>query len=98
MSLQVLSNSGTLVFLNVNKITFSALHVLQIFVLLCYKESYIKESELLESIFKTRENKPLNKWMSMTVWVGTPPTQDLNTRSLGSGTISAELESVTLLE
>lgn len=38
------------------QITFSAPHVLQIFVLLCYKESYIKESEFLQSIFKTWEN------------------------------------------
>lgn len=38
------------------QITCSAPHVLQIFVLLCYKESYIKESEFLESIFKTWVN------------------------------------------
>lgn len=36
-------------------------------------ESYIKESEFLESIFKTWENKPVNKWVSMAVWVGTAP-------------------------
>lgn len=73
MGLQVLSNSGTLVFLNDNEITFSALHVLQIFVLLCYKESYVKERKFLGSIFKTWENKPVNKWVSMAVWVGTTP-------------------------